>query len=85
MKVSELKQLLENYPDDTEIIMSKDSEGNNYSPLSQVAGAIYIPETTWFGDIYSPEWSAEDACMDEAEREEFKKNAKISLVLWPVN
>jgi hypothetical protein len=33
MKIKELKQILENYPDDLEIVLSKDTEGNEFRPL----------------------------------------------------
>lgn len=85
MKIKELKELIENLPDDMEVILSKDSEGNNYSPLSDGdPNMVYIPETTWFGDVYDMGWSAEDACMSDDEWERLNKLDK-SLVLWPVN
>lgn len=33
MKIKELKTILENYPDDLEIVLSKDIEGNEFRPL----------------------------------------------------
>lgn len=36
MKVKELKKLLEDIPDNYLVILSKDSEGNGYSPLYTV-------------------------------------------------
>lgn len=85
MKVKELKEEIANLPDDMEIIMQRDSEGNGYSPLSCVdKDAVYIPESTWSGDVYSMEWSADDACMEDEEWEEIKRKPRC-LVLAPIN
>ncbi len=88
MTVKELKKFLENLPkeyDKAKVILQKDREGNGYSPL---AGAdfdcIYVPENPWSGEIISTNWSADDACMDEKEWKDFKKQPRC-LVLFPVN
>lgn len=39
-------------PDDTPLIMAKDSEGNGYSPLSALAQKMYMPESTWSGEVF---------------------------------
>ena len=68
-----------------ECIIQKDSEGNGYSPL---AGAdpdgIYIAETTWYGQVYDSNWSADDADMDNDLWEVMLKKPRC-LVLFPVN
>lgn len=43
MKVKELKQILETYPDDLEIVLSKDIEGNEFRPLYLVEECNGIP------------------------------------------
>lgn len=85
MNIKELKEAIKNLPDDMEVIMQKDSEGNGYSPLSDLtADAVYIPETTWFGEVFFLKDADEDDDMDESELEELK-NHKKSLILCPVN
>lgn len=85
MKVKELKEAIANLPDDMEVILQKDSEGNGYSPLSGAdADCIYVADSTWRGSVYSMEFSAEDNCMEEEEWEELKAGPK-ALVLWPIN
>lgn len=85
MNVKELKAVLETLPDDMEVILQKDSEGNGYSPLSGAdPNSIYVPDSTYSGDVYSLEWSASDACMTEKEWEEFCKKDK-ALILYPTN
>ena len=86
MKVGDLIKQLQNLPEDMDIILQKDSEGNGYSPLEGLdSDAIYIPETTWSGEVYTTNWDAEDANMEEKEWEELKKNNKKCCVLYPIN
>ena len=69
-----------------EVILQKDAEGNGYSPLYAVDGnAIYVPDSTWHGEIYSVEWSADEACMEPNEWDEFKKSNPKCVVLVPIN
>ncbi len=85
MKVKDLKELLETLPDDMEVILQKDSEGNGYSPLSGGdAEAVYVPNTTWSGDVYDTKWSASDACLTQGEWQEIL-DKKRALILYPIN
>lgn len=85
MKVKELIKLLERENPESEVILQKDAEGNGYSPLSDVDGnAVYIPESNWSGEVYSLEWSADDACMTDEEWAEINKKPHC-VVLAPVN
>ncbi len=85
MNIKELKEAIGNLPDDMEVIIQKDSEGNDYSPLRGVdPDAVYIPKTTWYGDVYSMNWKADDACVTDEEWEEIKSKSR-SLILYPIN
>lgn len=85
MLVKDLLEALKDMPPDAEVVLQKDAEGNGYSPLEAVEGdALYVAETTWSGDVYSTEWSAEDACMEETEWEEMLGRPRC-VVLAPVN
>lgn len=85
MNVKELKEAIANLPDKMEVVLQKDSEGNGYSPLSCVAAdAVYIPDSPWSGDVYSMDWTADDACMTNEEWEEIKSKPR-TLILAPVN
>ena len=75
MKVKELKELLKDIPDDYEVIMSSDGEGNEYSPLAGADEAMYEASTTWCGYVYSEEDAQED-------KYEYVQNA---LILYPTN
>jgi hypothetical protein len=70
---------------DAQVILQKDAEGNGYSPLACADGAaVYVPETTWSGNVYATTWSAEDADMDEDDWKEMLKRSRC-VVLAPVN
>lgn len=85
MKVKDLKKAIDNLPDDMEVILQKDSEGNGYSPLDGAdPNAIYIEETPWYGDVYDIEWTADEAGFDEDEWNEIKAKPK-ALILYPIN
>lgn len=85
MTVKELKAILAHLPDEMEVIMQKDIEGNGYSPLNEVdGGMIYIPETPWSGEVLDPAWDAEDVDIDEDEWEEIREVPKV-VVLIPAN
>lgn len=48
MTVKELKEAIAELPDDMEVILQKDGEGNGYSPLSGAdPNAVYIPNNVW--------------------------------------
>lgn len=53
MTVRELIAALQDYPPDTLVVLSEDSEGNGHSPLHQAADGTYVPTSTWSGDLYA--------------------------------
>jgi hypothetical protein len=86
--VGDLMDYLATQPRDRKIVLSKDAEGNGFSPLADAGESMYSAETTWSGDVHpTPEdlaeliaggggWTEEDAAPDGAER---------VVVLGPVN
>ena len=61
MNVGELRKALEGLPDDLLVIMAKDGEGNDYSPLSSLDSTYtYLADSTWSGEVNSAEH-----CFDE--------------------
>jgi hypothetical protein len=75
MKVKDLKKILENLSDDTKIILSKDAEGNDFSPLSDYSIGVYVPDSTWSGEMFHDE-DIKDCGLEKEPH---------SIVLWPVN
>lgn len=85
MTVKELKEAIANLPDEMEVVLQKDSEGNGYSPLGGAdADGIYIPDCAWSGDVYSEKWTADDVGVDEETWKDIKSNPR-TLVLYPIN
>jgi hypothetical protein len=76
MKVKELIKLLKKLNQDYEVILSKDSEGNSYSPACNYNIVDYKPENTYYGEIYDENHYEEDPEYT------FHPNA---IVLYPTN
>ena len=69
-------ELLSKFPDDYTVVMSKDAEGNSYSPLVDVAGGgTYEADTPWSGEWISSEEEPEG---------DFDGMLK-AICLWPAN
>jgi hypothetical protein len=75
MKIRELIEMLQEFDQELEVIMSNDEEGNGYSPLSDVTEQTYVPDTSFSGDIYD---------IDSEEDYEGEDGVP-SVVLWPTN
>lgn len=71
--VAELRSALAELPGDTLVVMSRDAEGNGFSPLAEVeVGGHYIAESTWAGDVPHPD--------------DYEEGTGVPcLTLWPVN
>ena len=72
MKIYELIALLERHDRELEVIMSKDGEGNDFSPLADVNEGSYRPDTTWSGEVV-PEYDNEPP------------ESIPCITLWPMN
>lgn len=77
MTVKELIEQLGKLNQNALVVMSKDSEGNSYSPLSDAEPRLYVAETTWYGEIVDPENLEDD--------EEVPDDAVPCVTLWPIN
>lgn len=85
MTIKNLKELIKVLPDDMEVILQKDSEGNGYSPLAGGdTDGVYVPDTPYSGDVYDTKWTAYDACMEDEEWNEIKAKPRV-LILYPIN
>lgn len=81
MNVKELRELLTELPDEMPVIMSKDEEGNHFSPLCELSPGRYQAVSTYSGEWYDPEdqnpnWTPED---------EIPEDAIPAICLWPIN
>lgn len=83
--IKDLKEAVKDLPDDMQVILQGDSEGNSYRVCAGVdPNAIYVPDSSWDGDVYDTEWTADECCLEEDEWEEMKAGPKC-LVIFPVN
>lgn len=76
MTVDELRAVLEGLDPDTLVVMSKDAEGNNFSPLAGVEpDTLYVAQTGYGGECFHPDgW--DDYYTDDYEK---------AVCLWPTN
>lgn len=79
MTVQQLRDALKNVPGDALVVMGADSEGNNYSPLADVALGRYDAETTWSGVFYEDTYIGNDAYAQPS------KQAVVGLLMEPTN
>lgn len=78
MLKSDLLKLLEKYPDNTEIYLSRDEEGNGFNRLYQIEDFYKVND-----DFHSTKWSARDCCMTDEEFLEMQLSAPKVLIFWP--
>ena len=76
MKVKELRGWLANIPDDYDVILSSDAEGNKYSPLSSYEFGKCFDISSWEKEV----WFKEN--WEEEYDDEFKSNC---ICLFPIN
>jgi hypothetical protein len=86
MKAKEFKEIVNKWNDEDEIIMSKDSEGNYFSPFSDFSEQIYIPDCTWAGEIKQRELTPELIAQGYSDEDLYHgNNGQNAIVLWPIN
>lgn len=82
--VGDLLDYLATQPRDRKVVLSKDAEGNGYSPISDVDEAMYAAENTWSGDVYmTPEQLAEQENPDDWNQA--PEDAERVVLLCPIN
>ena len=83
MKVKELKELLTDLPDDYEVVIAGDGEGNNFSPLADIGAGLYEPDSTWSGEFNTTRY---EGGFDEDEEEvDIPEEEFNAICLWHVN
>lgn len=80
MNVKQLKEILVDLPDEMEVVLSKDGEGNDFSPLVGYEEGLYDPDSTWSGRFYALDILGDDD-YDQPESD----GTKTAIVLWPTN
>ena len=82
MKIKELIEILSKMEPERDVILQRYPEGNGYSPIVEVDDEAVYTEVF---EVYSTDWSAEEACMSKEEWEIFKKKNKKCVVLIPMH
>lgn len=85
--IEDLTRLRDELPGDTVVVLSKDAEGNGFSPLIRAGGAVasmYLPRTTWSGQHYLTEEDRQ-SLSDADAWEPAPPEAIPAVVLWPTN
>jgi hypothetical protein len=88
MTVRELITALGECDPDYPVVMSKDGEGNDFSPLSEAAGEnnVYVPETTWSGEVHLHHLTDELRARGFSGEEVYDEpDGARAVVLWPTN
>lgn len=75
VRVGALRAALEGLDDNLLVVMSKDGEGNDFSPLAEVdhdTNTGYVADSTWSGNVPHPDDYEDGDGVD-------------CVVLWPTN
>jgi hypothetical protein len=84
MTVQELIDQLKTLDPNALIILSKDAEGNEYSPCQEEVYPVrYEAVTSWYGNIGFSELT--DQLIEEGYTEEDLVDGVSAIVLYPVN
>lgn len=51
MTVAELRNALDEFPDDAWVVMSKDAEGNGFSPAYELGSGTYEADSKYSGEF----------------------------------
>lgn len=91
MNIAELREILAVLPENALVVMSKDAEGNNFSPLSSYSDDLrYNANSTWSGEVTSEENCAEHRAdyglKGPCDHTDCRYGEGVpAVVLWPVN
>jgi hypothetical protein len=77
--VAELIDELQMLPSNAIVVMSKDAEGNRFSPFAEFSIGVYEPDTTYSGEFSTVEEG------DDTETGEEPAEGLPAVCLWPTN
>lgn len=84
--VRELIEQLQKMDPTRIVVLQKDGEGNDYSPLSGVDdNTAYLPDSTWYGEVKLQALSDEQRQKGFDEHDLAGPNHQPCVVLYPVN
>lgn len=84
MTVKELIAKLQKVDPNRLVVMSKDGEGNGFSPLCNLVESKYRSDSTWSGEIGLEKLTPSLKKQGYSEEDVMEDGIK-ALVLWPTN
>ncbi len=86
MKASELAAILLEHPD-REVVMSKDGEGNSFSPCAAADTGAYVANSTYRGEVLLEphELTAELREKGYTDLDVAEEGYLPAFILWPTN
>lgn len=86
MTVGELIEALQDVPPETLVVMSKDGEGNEFSPLAEIGTeSTYEATSTWSGELHIKTLTPEDVAQGFTADDVGGPDSVPCVCLWPVN
>ncbi len=85
LTVGSLINILEKFDPERVVIIAKDAEGNDFSPLSEITMAAYLPQTTHWGTIGLEELTGDLEDLGYSEDDVVQKGGIPCIILEPVN
>jgi hypothetical protein len=79
MKVRELIEELSKMDGGAIVVLSKDTEGNGYSPLSSIVPGEYQEQSSWSGEFFELDTIGDDNYFQPDE------DSVEAVCLWPTN
>ena len=81
MKVHEVKALLDTYPDDMEVLIARDEEGNGFNSLEGY-GQLVADKGEYEWEVCNPDELTSDPNDEDYDKVYFE-NPQNVIVLWP--
>lgn len=86
MKVKDLIKELSKFDGELTIVMSSDSEGNNYSPLDDISIGYYMKESPYSGEMYYFNELTEELRKEGYSEDDLAPiNAEKVVIFHPIN
>jgi hypothetical protein len=85
MKVKDLINQLSELDHELEIFMSSDAEGNRIQPIPDncISELSIYQKDGRHVDVWSVNWTAEEACFSKEKWEEMKRTYPMCVILYP--
>lgn len=84
MTIKQLIEELQKCDPEREVIMSRDAEGNSYSPLAAMWQGAYRATTTWYGEVGLEQLTQDDRDAGYND-EDVMTDGVPAVILCPVN